>query len=341
MDKQIFTRQQENEINRLVDVKLKQILVFSSLGEKLSFPIMERLKLSKKAGYNSNMIYCFSMLSFLAYKSKKEIYSILDLFDSEWISNSNFQFFNLKYDTQFFIISNCSNIIISYRGTQTDKLKSAVKDWTTNSNIKMIDCKYGQGKVHSGFQKSFFTSWEIIKNYIEKHSANGSKKVYVTGHSLGGALATLCYGALISENKKENKIQLGGLYTFGQPKLGCKLYAKNFINYRNKIIRVQNCTDPVPLLPPSLFGKNKYKHISKEKTISWKEEFRPVRSKKGLFLDGVFGYSRIAIPIIIAAIFKKSSIPKVLIKWIDNHSQTEYIKHIKKSSDRLWNSDKS
>jgi hypothetical protein len=81
-------------------------------------------------------------------------------------------------------------------------------------------------------------------------------KLVATGHSLGGALASLAAGVLRSQG------QTVDLYTYGQPKVGLEALAENLSSTsRGVSYRVAHKNDPVPKLPPALLG---YRHISPE-----------------------------------------------------------------------------
>jgi putative lipase involved disintegration of autophagic bodies len=46
-----------------------------------------------------------------------------------------------------------------------------------------------------------------------------SRQLWVTGHSLGGALATLFVGQMMRDFP-DSEANIGSVYTFGQPRLG-------------------------------------------------------------------------------------------------------------------------
>ncbi|EFJ32761.1 hypothetical protein SELMODRAFT_407867 [Selaginella moellendorffii] len=98
-------------------------------------------------------------------------------------------------------------------------------------------------------------------------------KLYITGHSLGGALATL-FTAMLFYNREENRVfynteddvgrRLAGLYTFGQPRVGDESFASFMDASLNKptmrYFRVVYNNDVVARVPfdNSLFG---FKHF--------------------------------------------------------------------------------
>jgi triacylglycerol lipase len=83
--------------------------------------------------------------------------------------------------------------------------------------------------------------------------------LYFTGHSLGGALATIAaYKALIYQST----VELTGLYTFGSPRTAQMPLAKK-INHelKGKLHRIVNHLDLVPRLPPYIPKLLDFHHI--------------------------------------------------------------------------------
>ncbi|KAL6049195.1 C2 domain-containing protein [Balamuthia mandrillaris] len=84
----------------------------------------------------------------------------------------------------------------------------------------------------------------------------GSRKreIWITGHSLGGALATLFTAKLLLDYPQINK-RIGGLVTFGQPRLGDIHFARFMeerlmtTKGRQRYLRFVNNNDIIPRLP--------------------------------------------------------------------------------------------
>ncbi|KAI8082542.1 class 3-domain-containing protein [Gilbertella persicaria] len=78
---------------------------------------------------------------------------------------------------------------------------------------------------------------------------NKQKKLYVTGHSLGGALATVFVAKMIQVQSPLMQ-HFAGLYTFGQPNIGDKDFGKSFTPDINcKIFNHTYNNDVVPRIP--------------------------------------------------------------------------------------------
>jgi len=91
--------------------------------------------------------------------------------------------------------------------------------------------------MHSGFR----TAAEAIYRDVKPHLKRGYT-TYLTGHSLGGAVA-----AILGIYLRDDKVKLGGIYTFGQPKFTNVAGVKAYRNL--PLLRVIYQNDTVVLLP--------------------------------------------------------------------------------------------
>ena len=98
---------------------------------------------------------------------------------------------------------------LAFRGTQFD-FADIVRDIRA---VPWYDRDLGW--CHSGFLKGARAIWPAIES-----SVMVSEPVYLTGHSLGGALATLTGAAMVARGKTS-----AGLYTFGRHGRGSDLLA--------------------------------------------------------------------------------------------------------------------
>jgi hypothetical protein len=95
---------------------------------------------------------------------------------------------------------------------------------------------------------------------VEAEMKRSERPLWVTGHSLGGALALLA--AWLFQRKF---IPVHQIYTYGAPMIGNLLATKAFDQeFAGKIFRYVNSTDPVPKLPTISLLANDYGHCDKE-----------------------------------------------------------------------------
>ncbi len=157
-----------------------------------------------------------------------------------------FQAFDVQ-DTQAFVAANKDIIVLAFRGTTTGV------DWLTN--VKFFLVPSAVGKVHTGFNAALNLVWEDIYDTVMSWK-DKNQTLWVTGHSLGGALATLAVDRFTEENVE----LVHGMYTFGQPRVGDTKFAENFDRkmkrYAFRFVDDQDIVTKVPFPP--------FKHIGNE-----------------------------------------------------------------------------
>lgn len=139
-------------------------------------------------------------------------------------------------------------IVVTIRGSDD------VQDWAHNIRFAQVPDRFGFGPVHAGFQSSAASLMDILNRRIAANSIKGDKIIF-TGHSLGGAIATIL-GCWLS-----NVWIVDSVYTFGQPAVGSVPWA---LSYPNKVrhCRFFNDLDVVPHLPPLWMGPRlQYQHV--------------------------------------------------------------------------------
>ncbi len=133
-----------------------------------------------------------------------------------------------------FVASDEHNLVLSLRGTDQ------VIDWVTNSTVSHVKA-YG-GYVHRGFAETLDAVWPEILTRVEGLLDQG-QTVWVTGHSLGGALATLASARLMDEG-----IEPYITCTFGAPRCFDPRAASHYLP---RLYRFVNKGDLVPSMPPA------------------------------------------------------------------------------------------
>jgi triacylglycerol lipase len=126
-----------------------------------------------------------------------------------------------------------------FRGTQY------LADWLTNLNVTASRSSSGQ-PVHDGFNISFKTMLPKLTEFMSVVSKSNITHIHCIGHSLGGALATLCGDWIQNAHKRKAYI-----YTYGSPRVG--LYGFSSLVTKNigaeRIFRAYHKTDIVPCIP--------------------------------------------------------------------------------------------
>lgn len=122
-------------------------------------------------------------------------------------------------------------LILAFRGTETN----AIEDIRTDTKLMLQEAP-GGGRVHPGFYRAFASVQEAIQQTLNAH---GDCPLYITGHSLGGALA------LVASRYLQHP-QAAATYTYGGPRVGD---AEFFSDYQVPVYRVVNGADVVARLP--------------------------------------------------------------------------------------------
>ncbi|NEP01714.1 MAG: lipase family protein [Symploca sp. SIO2E9] len=176
-------------------------------------------------------------------------------------------------DTQCAILPDGEEITIVFRGSDSSF------DWGTNFDTRAKRTEFDQqiirqeivakqdklypykqqstsgSLMHSGFVRAYFSVRDEIRKYISNHELS---KITVTGHSLGGALATLCAVDIQYNFSYKASIEI---YTFGAPRVGNNGFRKAFNRRVPNSYRFVNGMDIVPELPRWWQG---YRHVDTE-----------------------------------------------------------------------------
>lgn len=163
-----------------------------------------------------------------------------------------------EYDeTQGFIGSTGKKMLIAFRGSDS------LKDWIRSARFKKRVLPYESMKskirVHSGFVEAYHIIQDFIHAHIKMHKP---ETVIITGHSLGGALATLC--ALDIEYNFGVKPKC---VVFGCPRVGNLHFKRSFNRRVPNLTRVINGCDIITRIP-SIFML--YFHVGKKFSIGTK-----------------------------------------------------------------------
>lgn len=160
------------------------------------------------------------------------------------------KFFDIN-GAQAYLLTNGTITVLSFRGTEV----------TEKSDV-LADIKFGKiieacgGKVHAGFKGEINKLWDSITTTL----ADIPDNIYVTGHSLGAAMAT------IAASRMQDRVT--ALITFGSPRVGNTEFVKNMTVEH---YRVQNNCDDVTKVPFRLMG---FTHHGIHKYMNFNGEFR-------------------------------------------------------------------
>jgi len=155
---------------------------------------------------------------------------------------------NKATDTHALALADGGDLIVAFRGT------ADLRNWLTDlecakSEFKIHGLKL---KVHAGFLRAWLSIRDEVSALVSSR-APGPASLFLTGHSLGGALAMLAAMDLQG---------VAACYTFGQPRVGAPAFANAYNAFlRARTFRVVNSDDLVPRLPWLLAS---YRHAGNE-----------------------------------------------------------------------------
>ena len=152
--------------------------------------------------------------------------------------------------SQAYMFSNDIDIVIAFRGTEPSEWNDVKADLDATKALAET-----VGRVHRGFKKEVDDIWPMLEKMLSADQRKLDKYLWFTGHSLGGAMASICAGRCQLSSIKTYPEQV---HTFGSPRVGTKRYINHAkIDY----YRWVNNNDIVTRTPPAWMG---YRHSGQE-----------------------------------------------------------------------------
>jgi hypothetical protein len=139
-------------------------------------------------------------------------------------------------------------------------------------------------KVHKGFNSYAALTLRMLLTsgsyeFLEQFRKEKDARLLLTGHSLGGAVATIVGQRLIDFGFAPDRLQV---ITFGAPAVGNKAF-KQLYGDRLDLIRVTNTQDPVPLTFQAVLRN--YKQFGEEVRFRIPKTFNNMNHFMNLYLD--------------------------------------------------------
>ena len=173
----------------------------------------------------------------------------------------------LIFSTAYLVQSRCGRVVIlSYRGTEPANLGN----WLGDADVGSDSIRLGGEPlgVHSGFYRNVRATQFGVLNELhramrgdslgepDKRLDHSMEALYVTGHSLGGAMAAL-FTLLLAGHPEHQAVvaKLRATYTFGQPLAAGEPLPPVVRAITRRVFRHVNAGDIVPALPPAGWGR--------------------------------------------------------------------------------------
>jgi predicted lipase len=168
-------------------------------------------------------------------------------------------------DTHCLLAEGPDCFILAFRGT------ASIRNWITDADFKrnllMWDNTGADVEVHAGFLAALDSIvpelWKALGG-SPAFKIQNCKPIFVTGHSLGGALAILAALEL-----QRQGFQIAQVYTFGQPRVGNSAFKRLYeAALGASTFRVVYQEDIVPRVPHLPRWHDPYRHVGTEAFIS-------------------------------------------------------------------------
>ena len=136
--------------------------------------------------------------------------------------------------TQAYLASNDKFAALAFRGTEADRMK----DLRADAKAVQTTCPTGE-RVHSGFMRQYDDISFMLETALDNEAIAG-RPLFITGHSLGGAVAT------IAARRLDVQRRIAACYTYGSPRVGTEDWVAQI---KTPVYRIVNSADPVPIVP--------------------------------------------------------------------------------------------
>jgi triacylglycerol lipase len=223
--------------------------------------VLESVRERSPVGYDREVAYLLSVVSAWSYSDEETLRSVLARKNiggrqPEAVKQFSVQNKSLPVDANGFLISFKREEVhlLAFRGTEPDNMIDLFTD-SLIENHYWPAARERNEWVHRGF----FLSLDVLWPAIAEALLDLKGVLYITGHSLGGAIALLAGRHLLDDTNGGPRPTLGGVYTYGQPMVGNERFCescKDLPLYRHVYNR-----DLVPHLPPTGIGAGKYRHV--------------------------------------------------------------------------------
>jgi pimeloyl-ACP methyl ester carboxylesterase len=180
-------------------------------------------------------------------------------------------------NVQAYVCENEDAIVVAFRGSENPASLDGLKDWLlTNANNFLVlpEGRIGTdfaaagvgARFHRGFMQALDLIWEPLFAAVDSLVQTKDRPLWVTGHSLGGALALLSAWRL-----QRNFLTVHAVHSFGAPMIGNAAAASAFeTEFPGRIFRFVDSLDLVPKLPMMSLIANEYGHCPAEMLLEAK-----------------------------------------------------------------------
>lgn len=235
--------------------------------ERFSGPTLGPASLDEDASGDGNARYLLaaSELAYLPAEEGRTAFARQLGLDARLISVDN---------TQAWVGSNDTNLVVAFRGTESPTTLDGLKDILLTDAMNLLVVPEGRlghdlaaagvgARFHKGFTDALAEIWVPLSSAVEEEIRRSDRPLWLTGHSLGGALALLAAWLF-----KRRMVPVHEVHTFGAPMIGNRTASEAFDReFGDRIHRFINGRDPVPKLPALSLVANEFTHVKAERLL--------------------------------------------------------------------------
>lgn len=241
------------------------------------------------------MVHALTECAVLSYKPQDTVRAVFQAqhpdIRFEWL-----EAVGKSFDSQAFACAMPGHVIIAFRGTES------IQDFLTDAAVLKRPFKDFSGQetnhcVHAGFQRALNALWSdnrsarrdarkrvgpALDDFLkEEFAAQPTAKLWLCGHSLGAALATIAAARIQLTAGAPFQGRIGGLLTIGSPRVFNRLAAEELEASlgEGRVMRIYRSMDPVSVVPFVGFD-----HVSGER--------RAFVSRDGKLVVGARGFHK-------------------------------------------------
>ena len=174
---------------------------------------------------------------------------------------------------QCYVAANTDAAIVAFRGTQPDQWSDIFDD----AFAVLVPGHRKGTAVHAGFKLALDRVWPKLEPLLTQLMK--TRRIWLTGHSLGAALATLA---------ADRCPDPAGVLTVGSPRIGDPHFSDQFnTRFASRALRYVNNTDVVTHVPPPL--PLPYKHVGELHHIDRNGQIGPDPRSLSHFVNDLIG----------------------------------------------------
>jgi hypothetical protein len=178
-------------------------------------------------------------------------------------------------NTQVYVATSPDAIVAAFRGTESPTSLDGFKDCLLSDANNFLIIPEGRigtdfaaagvgARFHRGFMQALADIWDPLYAAVDGEIKKHERPLWLTGHSLGGALALLAAWRFLQQF-----ISVHRIYTFGAPMVGNAVAVQAFDKeFQNKVFRFVHEPDLVPHLPTMSLLANAYGHCLQEMLLA-------------------------------------------------------------------------